>query len=409
MPAPCLLAILVWASVGWASEGSHECGERVTEAALAQAGDRAGLGEFPWQVSLTHSGQHQCGGSLISHVWIVTGARCVSNRAAANLSVQVGLVDLKGQKVSHEVGKIICHEDYEPLSSRADIALLQLRIPVKFSNSVSAVCFPDNNFLDPQEIQNCWVSGWSLLSEGPGSHSQFLQKLRTHYVNRTQCAEIWGPRLLSSMICTHNPNPNCTGEAGGPLVCQDTHSQRWVLVGTRSLVEESCQPAEVHTSVAQFIDWIRRVTSAAGKPFIPFVPPSPARDWTQEMIIEHLAQSLNSPDTTSTQLPPKPQPTERPAKPTQPAPQPNSKHKRQHTQQSAKSTQQSWAHKHPTFRPELSDGTAQRAWSWLDRFSPETLAKRDVTSSGGMRGPSLLLGAACSALGLHWLRLPPAA
>uniref|UniRef100_A0AAR2LHR6 Peptidase S1 domain-containing protein n=1 Tax=Pygocentrus nattereri TaxID=42514 RepID=A0AAR2LHR6_PYGNA len=40
-------------------------------------GNVAVPGQHPWQVSLQYQNQYLCGGSLITHQWIVTAAHCV--------------------------------------------------------------------------------------------------------------------------------------------------------------------------------------------------------------------------------------------------------------------------------------------------------------------------------------------
>lgn len=79
----------------------------------------------------------------------------------------VGLVDLKlaGHHTQwFEVNKIIIHHTYEvfhPIGG--DVALVQLKSPIVFSDSVLPICIatPEMNL----ENLTCWVTGWGLISQ----------------------------------------------------------------------------------------------------------------------------------------------------------------------------------------------------------------------------------------------------
>lgn len=59
---------------------SLECGMSTKSVNIMNrivGGSGAVLGQWPWQVSLHVQGTHVCGGSIITHQWIVTAAHCV--------------------------------------------------------------------------------------------------------------------------------------------------------------------------------------------------------------------------------------------------------------------------------------------------------------------------------------------
>ena len=39
-------------------------------------GIEAGVGEFPWQVSVQARNEHVCGGAILNEWWIITAAHC---------------------------------------------------------------------------------------------------------------------------------------------------------------------------------------------------------------------------------------------------------------------------------------------------------------------------------------------
>lgn len=79
----------------------------------------------------------------------------------------VGLVDLRvaGNHTQwFEVNKVVLHhtfELYHPVGG--DIALVQLKSPIVFSDSVLPVCIAPPNV----NLQNvsCWATGWGLISQ----------------------------------------------------------------------------------------------------------------------------------------------------------------------------------------------------------------------------------------------------
>ncbi|XP_067879866.1 tryptase-like [Heterodontus francisci] len=344
-----------------------ECGERAfySDAADTQSEYENGVGsfesgedskahlkEFPWQVTITHWRKHHCGGSLINEYWVVTTAQCVANRKSKDLQVVTGTVDLTHQENTHNVEKIISHEDYNPIIFSDDIALLELTQPVNYSDLASPVCFPDTNYMDPDRLDSCWTTGWSRMHMGSPKQVRFLHKTRTDYLSKSQCEIERGDIIWKDMICTQNTSPNsksCSVEAGSPLVCLSQISSRWILLGTLSLTPSDCQSAIVYTRVAHYIDWVKDQTVAVGKPFIPLIPAAPT-DLQREGSGSGLGEG-----------PP------------------------------AKTT---------------AKAGGKKLWRWTDRFKPESLAKENGTlNRGGVVVTPHLLQITCCALSFHSLCL----
>lgn len=54
------------------------CGKSFAANGRVIAGKDAVPGAWPWQVKLTRRGRFMCGASLVSPLWVVTAAHCVS-------------------------------------------------------------------------------------------------------------------------------------------------------------------------------------------------------------------------------------------------------------------------------------------------------------------------------------------
>ncbi|XP_045336282.1 serine protease 38 [Leopardus geoffroyi] len=219
--------------------------------------------KWPWQVSVHYAGFHVCGGSIIDEYWILSAAHCFQREKNTEaFDMYVGLVDLRvaGNHTQwFEVNKVIIHPTYEvyhPIGG--DIALVQLKSRIVFSDSVLPVCVapPDVN------LQNviCWATGWGVISQ-QGHTSDKLQEAQMPLISLPLCQLLYGhlSYIMMDMLCAgdiKNMKTVCEGDSGGPLVCEFNHT--WLQVGVVSWGRGCTYPMypAVYARVSYFSKWI---------------------------------------------------------------------------------------------------------------------------------------------------------
>ncbi|XP_057396402.1 serine protease 38 [Balaenoptera acutorostrata] len=161
--------------------------------------------KWPWQVSVHYAGFHICGGSIIDEYWILSAAHCFDrNKITEAFDIYVGLVDLRVAG-SHtqwfEVNKVIIHPTYKvyhPVGG--DIALVQLKTRIVFSDSVLPIC------IAPPDVTlsnlSCWATGWGSISQ-QGDTSDKLQEVQLPLIPLRLCQLLYGHTsyILSDMLC----------------------------------------------------------------------------------------------------------------------------------------------------------------------------------------------------------------
>ncbi|XP_071075947.1 chymotrypsinogen B isoform X2 [Desmodus rotundus] len=125
-------------------------------------GEDAVPGSWPWQVSLQDdTGFHFCGGSLISEDWVVTAAHCGVKTShlvvAGEFDQGSDAEDIQVLKIA----KVFKNPKYNTITTNNDITLLKLATPARFSQTVSAVCLPDEAD-DFAAGTLCATTGWGL-------------------------------------------------------------------------------------------------------------------------------------------------------------------------------------------------------------------------------------------------------
>ncbi|KAJ3649437.1 hypothetical protein Zmor_021179 [Zophobas morio] len=232
----------------------HEANGRILN------GENATLGQFPWNVGLLTTQTDSatwCGGAIISEDWVLTVAHCVDR--AVITYVYVGAVDtsLLAEMVFADV--FIVHEDYNATTLANDIALVQLRIGLVFSDIIAPVALASNPLEAGVDIT---VSGWGQSSDDDFLSVQFLRFAALTTIENSECSQIYRDAILDEMVCTSaGTDPfkgPCPGDSGAPAVI-NPESDPVLVALTIFISDTGCEmghPAG-YTRVDYYRDWIK--------------------------------------------------------------------------------------------------------------------------------------------------------
>jgi len=260
-------------------------------------GEEARENEFPWMCSILYSDFefYTCGATLLScdPVVIVSAAHCFSGLSDFSISTLkvacgdhiVGIGEaspLDINEVRLDISNIIIHPEYNPASSDADIAVIQVSDPSLLEcreNAVWPACLPSRGESYAGNTETV-VTGWGTTEviniPGIGSFSTglspILRKASVLPVSNSECnAALGAGRVTEGMICAGAENKDsCQGDSGGPLVSRSSSSSEYSLTGITSWGDGCALPGTygVYTRVSVYMDWVATqvgLTEVAGQ------------------------------------------------------------------------------------------------------------------------------------------------
>lgn len=130
--------------------------------ALIVGGTNAGIGQFPYQVSLrSASNVHFCGGSIYNNRWVISAAHCTIGKTPAATRVVVGTIHIATGGTTHTTSLIVNHPLYNAGTVANDISLVQTASTITFSSLVAPIAL---NTADIGADLWCAATGWGQTS-----------------------------------------------------------------------------------------------------------------------------------------------------------------------------------------------------------------------------------------------------
>ncbi|XP_028835913.1 complement factor I [Denticeps clupeoides] len=224
--------------------------------------------QIQWQVAVQEDGVISCGGAYLGGCWVLTAAHCVRPKPEA-FRVKFSLWQKRSRQSTTDISfvkNIFIHHEYDAVTYRNDIALIQLQNLGGVSEcllpnpAISAVCVPWSP-LQFQPGDTCTISGWGRNKVGDMAN----ELLWANVTLIDNCENFYKSRYHAGMMCAGDLDgevDSCQGDSGGPLVCRDVGgvSYVWGIVSWGEKCGVKGFPG-VYTKVAHYFEWIRRITS----------------------------------------------------------------------------------------------------------------------------------------------------
>ncbi|XP_039247965.2 serine protease 33-like [Styela clava] len=251
--------------------------------------DNKSVGRWPWMAYVYEKRDDKmstqiCGGTLIDSQHIVTAAHCVEyynepDKYGLILGDNTTIIYSESEKLLG-VSSVLRHDNYNETTLDNDIALLQLKNRVIFSENVRPACLPPQGlqidetdlafYSESQAGKQCTVLAMKQ-SEQIWPETNIIHELQVPILPRLLCTSITGGKNASEyanrMIHENSRKfcaggiageDSCYGDGGAPLLCRDD-TGKYILHGITSYGPSPCGQENlpgVYTQVSEYREWI---------------------------------------------------------------------------------------------------------------------------------------------------------
>ncbi|CAO1429412.1 unnamed protein product [Diamesa hyperborea] len=255
-------------------------GGRYVDAASASGGVGAFKGQFPNMVAVgwtqdDKSIEYNCGGSIITELFIVTAAHCSSDRGVRPDVVRIGDIDLLSDTDDEDVqqlriANIIRHPQHSFRFRYHDIALIKVDRDIIMNQYVAPACIQNDPKYEYYEAAGYGQTGYNE------NKSNKLIKVRLEHLDQNDCKDYYhnfdnqmlGRGIVEEQFCAkgvYYGGPEMDTCGGGLQYNNYITIGRIVyeiptLVGIVSFGIGCAQGApSVNTNVPSYIDWMESV------------------------------------------------------------------------------------------------------------------------------------------------------
>jgi len=246
----------------------------------------ANFAEYPW-TALVMDTSNQLYGIGITIAWrtVITSARNVEQFLGRRFKVRLGEWDLSSSNEpflpqEYTVTEVRVHPQFNPRTFQNDIAILRLNASVNLDAfpHIRSACLARTGDTSKYISSKCITAGWgNRPSTRIASGKNLLKEVDLQVFDAGVCQQairraINNPDYYwdhTSFICAGGQAGKglCKGDEGGALICQDTPTSRFTVVGMSSW-GNTCGEAGfpgVFTNMANYYDWIKSVDPNIGQ------------------------------------------------------------------------------------------------------------------------------------------------
>ncbi|CAH1777786.1 unnamed protein product [Owenia fusiformis] len=288
-----------------ATAENANCGLQINKPAFGRivGGQPAFPHSWPWMARITYRELHICGGSIFKKRIIISAAHCFWPRKdISELKVYIGSHSRSDPAPSEQVFKvarIIQHPKYNPATYDNDIALVYLVDDMTYGDEVQPCCLTDQNVRDNYV---CVATGWGF-TQNVNESADILRQAKIPVLNRGVCNNKMETPISKNMLCGgywEGDIDTCSGDSGGPLMCQFGRDPAYKLVGIVSWGEGSVcgvpNKAGVYTHVFIYIKWIKATIATT----VSYTTTTESTSTTTTTTTRRITTVSTTPTTTST-------------------------------------------------------------------------------------------------------------